>query len=75
MIIYGLNPVMEALRAGRARRVQVATRSDARVEEALALARERGVPVERVERQALERAARGGVHQLVERRRALGLSL
>lgn len=63
MIIYGLNPVMEALRAGRARRVQVATRSDARVEEALALARERDVPVERVERQALERAARGGVHQ------------
>ena len=63
MIIYGLNPVVEALRAGRARRVQAAARSDARMEEALALARERGVPVERVERAALDRAARGGVHQ------------
>ena len=63
MIIYGLNPVLEALRSGRARRVRVSSRGDKRVDEILALARERGVAVERVDAQALERAARGGVHQ------------
>ena len=63
MLIYGINPVLEALRAGRARRVRVSTRVDKRVEEIQALARDRGVPVERVEWQILEHAARGGVHQ------------
>lgn len=63
MIIYGLNPVLEALRSGRARRVRVAARADRRVEEALALAHAQGVAVERVDAAALERAARGGVHQ------------
>jgi 23S rRNA (guanosine2251-2'-O)-methyltransferase len=63
MIIYGLNPVLEALRAGRVRRVRVAARTDRRVDEALALARERGVTIERTDGRALDRAARGGVHQ------------
>lgn len=63
MIVYGLNSVVEALRAGRARRLRVAARADARIESALALARERHVPVERVEPAALDRAARGGLHQ------------
>jgi 23S rRNA (guanosine2251-2'-O)-methyltransferase len=63
MIVYGFNPVMEALRAGRVRRIRVGRRADRRVEEALAVARQRGVPVERVDDAALERAARGGVHQ------------
>jgi len=63
MIIYGLNPVLEALRAGRARRVRVGSRGDRRIDEVLALAHKRGVPVDRVELAALERAARGGVHQ------------
>jgi 23S rRNA (guanosine2251-2'-O)-methyltransferase len=63
MLIYGLNPVLEALRAGRVRRVRVATRGDKRVEELLALARAKGVRVERVEVPALDRDARGGVHQ------------
>jgi 23S rRNA (guanosine2251-2'-O)-methyltransferase len=63
MLIYGLNPVLEALRAGRVRRVRVATRGDKRVEELLALARAKGVRVERVEVPALDRGARGGVHQ------------
>lgn len=63
MLIYGLNPVLEALRSGRVRRLRVGPRADRRVEEAIALARTRHVPVERVDAQALERAARGGAHQ------------
>lgn len=63
MIVYGLNPVLEALRSGRARRVQVGARADRRVDEAVALARAKGVVVERVDAASLERAARGGVHQ------------
>jgi 23S rRNA (guanosine2251-2'-O)-methyltransferase len=63
MIIFGINPVLEALRAGRVRRIRVAARDDRRVEEVFALAREKGVRVERVDAQALEREARGGVHQ------------
>ena len=63
MFIYGLNPVIEALRAGRVRRVRVGGRADSRIEEVLALARQKGVRVERVDVQAIERAARGGVHQ------------
>jgi 23S rRNA (guanosine2251-2'-O)-methyltransferase len=63
MIIYGINPVLEALRTGRVRRVRVGPRGDRRVEEALALARAKGIGVERVDAAAIEQAARGGVHQ------------
>lgn len=63
MIVYGINPVLEALKAGRVRRLRLATRGDRRIDEVLSLAREAGVPVERVEAQALDRATRGGVHQ------------
>ena len=63
MIIYGINPVLEALRTGRVRRVRVGPRGDRRVEEALALARAKGIGIERVDAAAIEQAARGGVHQ------------
>ncbi|HVL68880.1 MAG TPA: 23S rRNA (guanosine(2251)-2'-O)-methyltransferase RlmB [Vicinamibacterales bacterium] len=63
MIIYGINPVLEALRAGRVRRLKVGPRGDRRIDEALTLAREVGIPVDRVDAAALERVARGGVHQ------------
>jgi 23S rRNA (guanosine2251-2'-O)-methyltransferase len=63
VIIYGINPVLEALRSGRVRRLRVGPRGDRRVEEALALAREKGVAIERADAAAIERAARGGVHQ------------
>ena len=63
MIIYGLNPVLEALRAGRVRRVRVGARNDQRLDEVLALARRHGVPIDRVDAGVLERTARGGVHQ------------
>jgi 23S rRNA (guanosine2251-2'-O)-methyltransferase len=63
MIIYGINAVLEALRAGRVRRLSVGTRADKRTDEAVALAKAAGVAVERVDAQVLERMTRGGVHQ------------
>jgi 23S rRNA (guanosine2251-2'-O)-methyltransferase len=61
--LYGINAVLEALRAGRVRSLRVSNRSDRRMDDLLALAGAERVPVERVEAQALDRAARGGVHQ------------
>ncbi len=48
MIIYGINPVLEAFRAGQVKELRVSQRSDDRLRELLALAGERGVPVRRV---------------------------
>jgi 23S rRNA (guanosine2251-2'-O)-methyltransferase len=63
MIVYGINPVLEALRAKRVRRLRVGSRSDKRMDEILAIAGAQRVPVERDDAEALDRAARGGVHQ------------
>ena len=63
MIIYGINPVLEALRAGRVRELRVGERADGRLKQLLALAGERGVRVRRVAADALERDSRRGVHQ------------
>jgi 23S rRNA (guanosine2251-2'-O)-methyltransferase len=63
MIIYGINPVLEALRANRVKRLRVSSRHDKRIDEVLGLAAGRHVTTERVEAEILDRAARGGVHQ------------
>jgi 23S rRNA (guanosine2251-2'-O)-methyltransferase len=63
MQIYGINPVLEALRAGRVTRLRVSARADRRMDQLLALAARHSVPVERVEPQGLDRLARGAVHQ------------
>jgi 23S rRNA (guanosine2251-2'-O)-methyltransferase len=63
MLIYGLNPVLEALRAKRVRRLKVSGRGDRRIDEALALARAQGIVVDKVDASAIERLAAGGVHQ------------
>ena len=63
MIIYGINPVLEALRAGRVREVRVGDRADDRLNRLLALAADRGVRVRRVSKDVLERDSRRGVHQ------------
>lgn len=64
MLIYGLNPVIEALRAGRVAVVKVsAGASRDRLREVHDLARAKGVRVETVDAAAVERAVRGGVHQ------------
>ena len=63
MIIYGINPVLEALRAGRVRRLSVSARHDTRMDEVIALAAAQKVAVARVDAPSLDRSAKGGVHQ------------
>jgi 23S rRNA (guanosine2251-2'-O)-methyltransferase len=63
MLIYGLNPVLEALRGGRVQRLRVGARADRRIDQAIALARELGVSIERADTEALSRATRGAAHQ------------
>ena len=63
MLIYGINPVLEAIRAGNVRELRVAERSGGRIADAIAAATRAGVPVRRVQTGDLDRAARGGVHQ------------
>jgi 23S rRNA (guanosine2251-2'-O)-methyltransferase len=63
VIIYGINPVLEALRAGRVKEVRVADRAGGRLADVMKLARERGVRTRRVPAEALELESRRGVHQ------------
>jgi 23S rRNA (guanosine2251-2'-O)-methyltransferase len=63
MVIYGINPVLEALKAGRVTRVRVATRADHRIGAAVRLAEQGGIAVEHVAAADLERAAGGALHQ------------
>ena len=58
MLIYGINAVTEALRAGRLSALRVSKRSDERMRALLALAQERRVPVRRVDQDDLDRLAR-----------------
>jgi 23S rRNA (guanosine2251-2'-O)-methyltransferase len=62
MIVYGVNAVLEALRAGQVRGVRVATVSS-RLAEVEQLAAGRGIRITRVAVEALDRLARGAVHQ------------
>ncbi|MFO7692776.1 MAG: 23S rRNA (guanosine(2251)-2'-O)-methyltransferase RlmB [Vicinamibacterales bacterium] len=63
MLIYGINPVLEALKTGRVRELRVDGAARERVREVRAAANARQVPVRLVAAQELDRAARGGVHQ------------
>jgi 23S rRNA (guanosine2251-2'-O)-methyltransferase len=63
MRIYGLNPVAEALRAGRVTALRVAARADGRLAGILADAESRGIPIHRVQASELDRLAAHGVHQ------------
>jgi 23S rRNA (guanosine2251-2'-O)-methyltransferase len=63
VIIYGINPVLEALRAGRVKEIRVGERVDGRLRQLLALAETSRVRVRRVPVDALERESRRGVHQ------------
>lgn len=63
MIIYGVNPVLEALRAGRVRELRVLDRGGDRIRQVLDIAAEQGVRVRRVPADVLERESRRGVHQ------------
>jgi 23S rRNA (guanosine2251-2'-O)-methyltransferase len=77
MIIYGIHPVLEALRAGRVTEVRAAERAGARVGDVIRAAGAAGVPVRRVAAAELDRAARGGIHQgvVADLREAAALSV
>ena len=63
MIVYGINPVLEAMRAGRVKQLWIAERRDDRMRDLLAFARTHGISAQRVAPDVLSRRARGGVHQ------------
>ena len=63
MIVYGINPVLEALRAGRVRELRVREGAAGRIKEVLSLAGQRGVRVRRVPADVLDRESQRGVHQ------------
>lgn len=63
MIVYGINPVLEAMRAGRVKQLWIGERRDERMRELLAFAATHGISPQHVPADALARRARGGVHQ------------
>jgi 23S rRNA (guanosine2251-2'-O)-methyltransferase len=63
VIIFGINPVLEALRAGRVKELRVGDRTGDRMRQVLSLASEHGVRVRRVPADILDRDSRRGVHQ------------
>jgi 23S rRNA (guanosine2251-2'-O)-methyltransferase len=63
MLIYGINPVLEALRAGQVRELRVSDRAGASLRDLVKTAEREHVAVRRVSAGELDRAAKGGVHQ------------
>jgi 23S rRNA (guanosine2251-2'-O)-methyltransferase len=63
MLIYGINPVLEALRTGRVSTIRMAARNDDRFAALLRMAGEKQVAVTRVASGELDRLTRGAVHQ------------
>jgi 23S rRNA (guanosine2251-2'-O)-methyltransferase len=63
MRIYGINPVVEALRARRVTALRVSARADERLSAILRMAEQQGIPVRRANADELARFAKGGVHQ------------
>jgi 23S rRNA (guanosine2251-2'-O)-methyltransferase len=61
--IYGINPVLEALRARRATAIHVSPRADERLTAVVRLAEEHDVPVRRVASDELDRLAGGARHR------------
>jgi len=68
MIIYGINPVLEAVRMGRATEVVVQTPHGDRVREIVAAAKAAGVPVRTLHADGFRRLVPTGVHQSVAAR-------
>ena len=63
MIIYGINPVLEAIKSGRAKEIRVAQRADDRLQQLLEEAGRRSVRVRFVTRDELDTASKRGAHQ------------
>ena len=62
MLIYGINPVLEALRAKRVTTLRVSQRAGGRVADVVAAAERAGVAIRRVSPADLDRAVGGGAH-------------
>jgi 23S rRNA (guanosine2251-2'-O)-methyltransferase len=62
-VIYGINPVSEALKARRVSRLVHERGAGPRVDAIVSRAHELRIPIETVDRRALDRLTRGGVHQ------------
>ena len=72
MIIYGINPVLEAVRAGQVDELWVADGRNERVRAIIDEARRLGVAVQTADADALRHRAKGGTHQgVVARSRRL----
>ena len=69
-LIYGINAVTEALKARRVSKLVHERGAGPRVDALVARAQELRIPVETVDRRALDKATRGGVHQGVAADRA-----
>ena len=63
MLIYGINAVTEALRAGRVVSMRAGRRRDQRLQQLLTLAEQQSVPVRRVPDEELDRESGGSSHQ------------
>src|SRR5258708_27851809 len=63
MRIYGINPVVEALKAKRVTALRVSARADERVAEIVRLAEAQGIPIRRANADELNRFTRGASHQ------------
>ncbi len=63
MLIYGINPVLEALRTGRVTELRVSDRAGASMRDVIRTAEREHVAIRRVAPGDLDRLARGGVHQ------------
>jgi 23S rRNA (guanosine2251-2'-O)-methyltransferase len=63
MLIYGINAVTEALKAGRVVTLRVGHRKDQRLQQLLRLAEQESVPVRRVPDDELDRESGGSSHQ------------
>jgi len=63
MRVYGINPVLEALRARRVTSLRVSPRADERLTTLVRMAEEQEVPVRRVTADELERLAGGAGHR------------
>ena len=63
MLIYGINAVAEALKAGRVVSMRAGRRSDQRLRHLLEMAEQASVPVRRVSDDELDREAGGASHQ------------
>jgi 23S rRNA (guanosine2251-2'-O)-methyltransferase len=62
VVIYGINPVLEALRAKRVTTLRVSQRASGRLADVVAAAERAGVAIRRVSPADLDRAVGGGAH-------------